>query len=163
VEAGVSLVRVNWPRVKRALNAGHWDTHTKNTAGLKQLMPIMEQTYSALLDDLAQRGLLDDPLVVWMGEFGRTPRINGAGGRDHWGPVFSVALAGGGVRGGVRGGVIHGASDSIGAYPKDGRVRPQDLMATIFHCLGIPPHTEIHDALGRPLPLMRGEVIQQIV
>ena len=106
----------------------------------------MDQAYSALLEDLSERGLLDETLVVWMGEFGRTPKINGNGGRDHWGPVFSVALAGGGIRGGV----VHGASDSIAGYPKDGRVPPQDLTATIFHCLGISPHTEIHDSLDRP-------------
>jgi uncharacterized protein (DUF1501 family) len=159
VEAGVSLVRVNWSRVAGAPNNGHWDTHTKNTAGLKALMPILDQAYSALLDDLADRGLLDSTLVVWTGEFGRTPKINGAGGRDHWGPVFSVALAGGGVNGGV----VHGASDRLAAYPKDGRVRPQDLTATVYHCLGIPPETEIHDTLGRPLPVSRGDVIRQIL
>jgi len=159
VEAGVSLARVNWTRVPGAHNNGHWDTHSRNTDGLKQLMPIMDQAYSALLEDLAQRGLLDETLVVWMGEFGRTPRLNGNGGRDHWGRVFSVALAGGGVRGGT----IHGASDSIAGYPRDGRVLPQDLLATIFHCLGLRPDTEIHDAQGRPLPLTRGDVIRQVV
>jgi hypothetical protein len=159
VEAGVSLVRVNWSRVPGAFNNGHWDTHSKNTEGLKQLMPIMDLAYTALLEDLEQRGLLDETLVVWMGEFGRTPRLNGGGGRDHWGRVFSVALAGGGVRGGV----VHGASDSIGAFPRDGRVLPPDLLATIFHCLGIGPETEIHDPQGRPLPLTRGEVIRQVV
>lgn len=159
VEAGVPLVRVNWSRVQGALNNGHWDTHSKNTEGLKQLMPIMDQAYSALLEDLALRGLLDETLVMWTGEFGRTPRINGGGGRDHWGRVFSVALAGGGVRGGV----VHGSSDSIGGYPRDGRVLPSDLLATIFHCLGVRHDSEIHDALGRPIPLTRGEVIQQVL
>lgn len=159
VEAGVPMVRVNWSRVPGALNNGHWDTHSRNTDALKQLMPIMDQTYSALLEDLSQRGLLDETLVVWMAEFGRTPRINGAGGRDHWGRVFSVALAGGGVRGGV----VHGSSDSIAAYPRDGRVLPQDLIATIFHCLGIPPEAEFNDAQGRPIPLTRGEPIRQVL
>ena len=93
--------------------------------------------------------MLDDVLVVWMGEFGRTPKINGGGGRDHWGPVFSVALAGGGVKGGV----VYGASDKLAAYPKDGRVPPQDLHATIYHCLGISKDTEIRDGQGRPLPV----------
>ena len=158
VEAGVPLVRVNWTRVPGAPNNGHWDTHTKNTEGLKRLMPLMDEAYSALLDDLADRGLLDDTLVVWAGEFGRTPRINPAGGRDHWGNAFSVALAGGGVRGGV----IYGATDRIGADPKDGRVRPQDLTATVFHCLGIPPTTEVIDHVGRPLPVSRGEVIRAV-
>jgi uncharacterized protein (DUF1501 family) len=159
VEAGVPLIRVNWTRVTGALNNGHWDTHGKNTEAMKQLMPLMDQTYSALLEDLGDRGLVDDTLVVWTGEFGRTPKLNGGGGRDHWGNVFSVALAGGGVRGGV----VHGASDRIGGYPKDGRVLPQDLTATIFHCLGISPHSEIHDNLGRPLAITRGEPIRQIL
>jgi hypothetical protein len=157
VEAGVSLVRVNWTRVAGAHNNGHWDTHGKNTDGLKQLMPIMDAAYSALLEDLEQRGLLDETLVVWMGEFGRTPKLNGGGGRDHWGRVFSVALAGGGTRGGH----CHGASDSIGAYPKDGRVAPPDLLATICHCLRLAPDAEYRDPQGRPLPLTRGVVIHQ--
>lgn len=159
VEAGVPFIRVNWTRVPNALNNGHWDTHTKNSEALKQLMPFMDQTYSALLEDLEQRGLLDETLVVWMGEFGRTPKINGVAGRDHWGHVFSLALAGGGVRGGQ----VHGASDRIAGYPKEGRVQPQDLTATMLHLLGIPPTSEIHDNQGRPLPATRGDVIQQIL
>jgi hypothetical protein len=157
VEAGVPLVRVNWTRVAGAPNNGHWDTHGRNTDGLKALMPIMDRAYSALLEDLSARGLLEDTLVVWMGEFGRTPKINGGGGRDHWGNVFSVALAGGGVKGGR----VHGASDSIGGFPKDGRVLPEDLTATIFHSLGIPPDAEIRDPLNRPLAISRGQVIHQ--
>jgi uncharacterized protein (DUF1501 family) len=159
VEAGVPLVRVNWTRVPGALNNGHWDTHSQNTKALKQLMPLLDQTYSTLLEDLADRGLLDDTLVVWTGEFGRTPKLNGAGGRDHWGHVFSVALAGGGIRGGT----VHGASDKIAAYPKDGRVLPQDLHATILEAMGIPPSSEIHDSLGRPLPATRGQVIRTVL
>ncbi len=162
VEAGVPLIQVNWPRVPGDTNSSNplWDTHQKNTERLKNdLMPPMDQTYSALLGDLAHRGLLDQTLVVWMGEFGRTPRINGGGGRDHWGHVYSVALAGGGIRGGV----VHGASDRIGGHPRDGRVQPQDLTATLFHCLGFPADTEIHDALGRPVIISRGEVIRQVV
>ena len=159
IEAGVPLVRVNWSRVAGAPNNGHWDTHSQNTKGLQALMPIMDQAYSALLEDLDARGLLDSTLVMWTGEFGRTPRINGAGGRDHWGPVFSVALSGGGVKGGV----VHGASDKIAAYPKDGRVKPQDILATIFHCLGIPPDSEIRDSLNRPFAISRGDVIRAIL
>ena len=158
VEAGVSLVRVNWTRVAGAPNNGHWDTHSKNTEGVKALMPVLDQAYTALLEDLSDRGMLDSTLVVWTGEFGRTPKINPAAGRDHWGPVFSVALAGGGVRGGV----VYGASDALAAHPKDGRVTPQDFTATIFHSLGIPPDTEIRDSLDRPLPISRGEVLRQI-
>src|SRR5262249_19796361 len=96
-------------------------------------------------------------LVVWMGEFGRTPRFNGGGGRDHWGHVFSGALAGGGVKGGR----VLGASDSNGAFPKDGKVTPPELAATVFHSLGIPPHSEMRDHLGRPMPICTGEPIRQ--
>jgi hypothetical protein len=159
-EAGVSLVQVNWPREPGDMNSNSpvWDTHSANSQRLQTaLMPPMDQAYSALLEDLAQRGLLDETLVVWMGEFGRTPRINASGGRDHWGQVFSIALAGGGIRGGV----VHGASDSIGAYPRDGRVQPQDLAATIFHCIGLPANALIHDPLGRPVPITHGDVIRQ--
>jgi hypothetical protein len=160
VEAGVSLVQVNWTRPPTDSNDNPvWDTHTKNTERLKTaLMPPMDLAYSALLQDLADRGLLDETLVVWMGEFGRTPKINPRGGRDHWGHVFSVALAGGGVRAGQ----VYGASDRIGGHPKEGLVRPQDLTATIFHCLGYRPDTELHDAFGRPLALSKGEVIRQV-
>jgi hypothetical protein len=159
VEAGVSLVQVNWTRMKTDLNGSPaWDTHAKNAQSLKlNLMPIMDAAYSALLEDLLDRGLLDETLVVWAGEFGRTPKHNGAGGRDHWGHVFSGALAGGGVRGGQ----VIGASDALGAYPRDGRVPPQDLGATVFHCLGYRPETEVHDVQGRPLAISRGQVIRQ--
>ncbi len=159
VEAGVPLIRVNWTRLPNSPNNGHWDTHSRNTEGMRKLMPVLDTAYTALLEDLSDRGMLDDTLVVWMAEFGRTPKINGAGGRDHWGPCFSVALAGGGVKGGA----IHGSSDKLAAYPKDGRVLPQDLHATIYHCLGIPKDTEIHDGLGRPLAICRGEPVKQIL
>lgn len=164
VEAGVPFVRVNWVRLRSGGGlGGTWDTHDNNTEGLKALMPVMDQTYSALLEDLANRGLLDQTLVVWMGDFGRTPRIGTEGerrlaGRDHWGHVFSVALAGGGVQGGR----VIGCSDSLGAYPKDRPVRPEDLTATMFHCLGVPPETEIKDRQGRPLVISEGQVIQQL-
>jgi hypothetical protein len=161
VEAGVSLVQVNWTRMPGDTDdSPAWDTHNKNAQRLKNnLMPPMDLAYSALLEDLQTRGLLDETLVVWMGEFGRSPKINGGGGRDHWGRVFSVALAGGGVRGGQ----VLGSSDRIGGLPRDGRVQPQDLTATIFHCLGYEPHTEMRDTLGRPLVISRGEVIRQAV
>ena len=159
VEAGVPLVRVNWTRLPGAPNNGHWDTHSKNSESMKKMMPVLDAAYTALLEDLTDRGLLDDTLVVWCAEFGRTPKINGGGGRDHWGQVFSVALAGGGVKGGA----VHGSSDKLAAYPKDGRVTPPDLHATIYHCLGIPRDAEIHDGLGRPLAVVRGEPVMQIL
>ncbi|MDR3635490.1 MAG: DUF1501 domain-containing protein [Isosphaeraceae bacterium] len=160
VESGVSLVQVNWPR-DQAANTGNpgWDIHNDGTNRLKDhLMPPMDQGFSALLDDLDARGLLDETLVVWMGEFGRTPRINAGGSRDHWGSVFSVALAGAGIRGGH----VHGASDRIGGQPKDGRVVPADLAATILSCLGIAPETEVRDTLGRPLAVNRGSALQSL-
>lgn len=160
VEAGVGLVQVNWPRDMSLVNNGHWDTHTKNTEALKTvLMSPMDRAYSALLEDLFDRGLLDQTLVVWTGEFGRTPKINANGGRDHWGTCFSVALAGGGVRGGV----VHGASDRLGAEPVEGRVSPADYMATLYHCLGLDPGTTIYDQLNRPHPLSQGRVIREIL
>ena len=160
VEAGVSLVQVNWTRIKDQPNQGGWDTHTKHNDSLKSLlMPIADQCFAALLQDLADRGLLDSTLVVWFGEFGRTPKFNANAGRDHWGRCFSLALAGGGVRGGV----VYGKSDKHAAEPVDGIVTPADFLATIFHCLGYIPDTELHDSQGRPIPLSRGRVIEAIV
>lgn len=159
VEAGVSLVQVNWTRMKEEMaGSPAWDTHAKNGHNLKtRLMPIMDQAYSALLEDLEARGLLESTLVVWMGEFGRTPKINANAGRDHWGHVFSVALSGGGVSGGQ----VVGASDRMGAYPRDGRVLPEDLQATVFHCLGMAGQSEVSDVQGRPVAITRGRVIRQ--
>ena len=125
----------------------------------KALAPTLDAAFAALVDDLHQSGRLDDTLVACIAEFGRTPKFNPGGGRDHWGSVFSVALAGGGIKGGM----VYGASDAIGGQPKDGRVRPEDLTATILHCLGYSPETEYRDHLGRPHPASRGEVIRGIV
>ena len=154
-------MQVNWYRGADEPPANPcWDSHVSESARLKDvLVPPTDRAYSALLEDLHRRGLLDETLVVCMAEFGRTPRLDGNGGRGHWGSVFSVAMAGGGVRGGQ----VYGASDKIGAYPRDGRVRPEDLSATIFHCLGYRPETEYADPLGRPQPVSRGEVIRAIL
>ena len=160
VEAGVSLVQINWTRIKDQPNQGGWDTHAKHNEALKSLlMPIMDQCFSALLSDLNDRGLLDETLVVWFGEFGRTPRFNANAGRDHWGRVFSLALAGGGIRGGI----VHGSSDRQAGEPVDGAVEPRDLIATIFHCLGYSPEVTVPDLEGRPVPLSKGRVIEAIV
>ena len=161
VESGVSLVQVNWTRGETDDNvAPAWDTHAKNTDRLKNaLMPPMDQAYSALLEDLENRGMLDETLVVWMGEFGRSPKINASGGRDHWGHVFSAALAGGGIRGGA----VHGRSDRQGGYPLEGRVEPQDLSATIYHCLGFSPETELRDRFNRPLAISKGRPISEVL
>jgi Protein of unknown function (DUF1501) len=161
VEAGVSLVQVNWTRMSVDNDSSPaWDNHNNNAGRMKDvLMPVMDRAYSALLEDLAVRGLLDSTLVVWIGEFGRSPKINPAGGRDHWGHVFSGALAGGGVRGGQ----VVGSSDRLGGHPREGRVQPQDLTATVFHLLGHEPNTEVHDPFGRPLAISRGDVIRQVL
>ena len=160
VEAGARLVQVNWCRVDGEPNGGSWDTHNNHNDLLRRfLMPWMDQAWSALLTDLEERGLLDETLIVWVGEFGHTPKFNGNAGRDHWGQCFSIALAGGGVRGGV----VHGKSDGHAAYPVSGRVEPRDLLATLFHCLGHAPDTELHDTEGRMIPLSRGRVIEEIL
>ena len=123
------------------------------------LLPITDHTLPTLLEDLDARGLLDETLVVWAGEFGRSPRINSLAGRDHWPQCYTVLLAGGGVRRGH----VHGASDRFGAYPAHDPVRPEDLSATLFHLLGIDPHTEVRDALNRPLPISTGSVIRGVL
>jgi hypothetical protein len=161
VEAGVGLVHVNWFRgPEEPSDAPCWDSHAREAVRLKTVLaPTADRAFSTLLEDLTDRGLLDSTLVMCISEFGRTPRINGWGGRDHWGHVFSVALAGGGVKGGM----VHGSSDKVGGYPKDGRVTPQDLTATALHCLGFDANAEIHDALGRPIPASRGQAIRAIL
>jgi hypothetical protein len=158
VEAGVRMVRVNWSRVAGAPNGGSWDTHAKNTEGVKMLLPVLDAGFAALLDDLDDRGMLDSTLVIWTAEFGRTPKFNAQAGRDHWGSVFSSALAGGGVKGGT----VIGSSDKTGGYPVDGRVRPEDFTATVYHTLGIPLDGEIHDTLARPHPITRGKVVTEV-
>jgi uncharacterized protein (DUF1501 family) len=162
VEAGVRLVTVNWPREPNDFGIGNpvWDTHSDHVNRMKDhLMPPMDQACSALLEDLAARGLLDETLVIWMGEFGRTPKFNPNGGRDHWGHVFSVMLAGGGIRGGV----VHGSSDRIAAFPETDRVGPEELHATVYHCLGIPPGAQITDRLARPLSACDGEPVRAVL
>ena len=162
IEAGTRLVTVNFPREPGDFSIGNplWDTHADNNGRLKNnLMPPMDQGCSALLEDLHTRGLLDETLIVWMGEFGRSPRFNASGGRDHWGHVFSVMLAGGGIRPGV----VYGESDFQGAFPQSDRVEAAQLHATIFHCLGIPPNAMISDIQGRPLPACDGEPIRALI
>jgi hypothetical protein len=161
VEAGVRLVQVNWYRgPDEPTDAPCWDSHTKETERLKTaLIPPMDAAFATLLDDLSERGMLDETLVLCLSEFGRTPRFNARAGRDHWGHVFSVAMSGGGVRGGL----VYGASDRMGAYPKDGLVRPEDITATMFHCLGISPDAEMHDTQGRPFSIIRGQVLKPLL
>lgn len=160
IETGVSLVQVNWCSIPGEPNDGSWDTHNNHHDMLRRvLMPSMDRAYSALLLDLADRGMLGETLVLLVGEFGHTPRFNPNAGRDHWGHCFSVAMAGGGVRGGT----VVGTSDNQAAYPVSGRVEPCDLHATLFHLLGYSPDTILHDAENRPHPLSRGRVIAEIL
>lgn len=161
VEAGVRLVQVNWYRGPDEPEANPcWDTHVNDPQRLKEvLVPPADQAIAGLITDLEERGLLDETLVAVISEFGRSPKIEPGGGRGHWGAVFSVALAGGGVRGGV----VHGASDAFAAYPRDGKVTPEELAATIFHCLGVDPETELRDRLDRPVPVSRGTPLAAIL
>jgi hypothetical protein len=153
IEAGVRLVCVNWHQD----GSNFWDTHENNFPSLKnRLMPPTDQGFSALLDDLAQRGLLDETLLVWVGEFGRTPRINNArAGREHHPGCYSAVLAGGGVCGGQ----VFGRSDRQAAYPTADPVSPADLAATIYQALGVPPDTTLPDREGRPALLTEGTPI----
>jgi len=143
---------------------GGWDTHgfrgEKMYPILKNhLLPLMDQTLPTLLLDLEERGLLENTLVVWVGEFGRSPKINDLAGRDHWPKCYPALLAGAGVKKGH----IHGRSDKIGAYPASDACKPEDISATLFHLLGINPATEIRDPLDRPLALSPGKVIDGVL
>lgn len=166
IEAGVRLVSVIWLYVSpTGVVSNVWDTHggvgiPHGQTGWSMLLapyglPPLDQAFSALLGDLQQRGLLDETLVVAMGEFGRTPRINPQQGREHWGPCSTSVLAGGGVRGGQ----VFGCSDRIGAYPADHPVSPEDMLATMYHILGIRPEAEIHDREGRPQRICSGRAV----
>jgi hypothetical protein len=160
VEAGVRLVHVNWVRHDNGPGGQGYDSHRDHLEWARtELLPPTDAAFAALVEDLEARGLLDETLVVLMGEFGRTPRFNRNGGRDHWPNCFSVVLAGGGVRGGQ----AYGSSDRIGAYPTSGVVSPQDLLATVYHCLGIDPHGLIYDQQQRPFTLVEGSPIQAIL
>jgi hypothetical protein len=152
VEAGVPLITVYWnaPHID---DQNHWDTHKDSFNRLKNhLLPPFDRGMTALLDDLETRGLLGETLVTWMGEFGRTPKLNKGGGRDHWGFCQSALLAGAGVRGGQ----VYGSSDASAAYAAELPVSPDDVAATVFHALGIRLDHEMHDSQGRPLPLCKG-------
>jgi uncharacterized protein (DUF1501 family) len=157
VEAGVRFVNVN-DKIHNGQLA-NWDSHENNFGRLKNdLLPPADQAFSALIDDLDERGLLESTLVVALAEFGRTPRINGNAGRDHWPDCFSVVLAGGGVHGGA----VLGASDRIAAYPAADPVTPGDLAATLFERFGLDPATELRDITGRPYRLADGEPLRRL-
>ena len=168
VEAGVRFVTVYYSNVignsSRVSMDGGWDTHGENFYHLKnRLLPITDKAVPTLIDDMASRGLLDETLVVWMGEFGRSPRVAttkqfGPNGRDHWPACYTALFAGGGVTPGA----VHGSSDRIGAYPATDPVSPDDLAATMFWALGIDPATEFYDTLKRPLRIATGEPVTSI-
>lgn len=156
VESGVKFVTVYFSNSigGRSTEEGGWDTHGFDNTRMfpiieKYHLPITEHTLPVLLDDLHERGLLKDTLVVWMGEFGRTPKINANVSRDHWPDCYTVLLAGGGVKQGY----VYGASDAHGMYPDEHPVKPEDLAATIYQLLGISPDAEIHDRNNRPLAI----------
>ena len=153
IEVGVPVVQVN------VGGAQTWDNHSNIFPTLKdRLLPPVDLGVAALLDDLHDSGRLDETLVMMLGEFGRTPKINAKKGRDHWGPCFSGFFAGAGVRGGQ----MIGRSDDIGAYPVTTAYSPEDVGATVYEVLGIPPEAEVHDRLGRPSRLNSGNVIQPL-
>ena len=171
VEAGVRLVTVNWmfiTPVAKVYNV--WDAHgglgdlEQGATGYGMLkahycLPAFDQAYAALLDDLAESGLLDETLVSCVGEFGRTPQINGANGRDHWPFCYSGVLAGGGIKGGT----VYGASDKVAGYVKENPVTPGDYLATICKACGLDPAREVHDLEGRPYKICDGDPITDIL
>jgi uncharacterized protein (DUF1501 family) len=155
-EAGVPLINVHFCRTP----TGSWDTHSKHFSQMKEsLCPIFDTAFAALVSDLDQRGLLEQTLVLATAEFGRTPKINSAGGRDHWPWVYSVAVAGGGAARGV----VYGASDKAAAYPKANPHDPRDLAATVYHLLGIPADTTLYDQTHRPHHLVIGQRIDGLL
>jgi hypothetical protein len=168
IERGVPLVTVFWPSDGIKNVSVYWDTHSRNFIDLKErLMPPADRAFSALLDDLTERGMLDETLVVWTGEFGRTPRVGqrnsdagaGADGRDHWPGCFTSVLAGGGVRGGT----IYGRSDRHAAWPADNPVAPEDLIATVYHLLGVPREQTLLDVQQRPIQVRPGKMIEALL
>ncbi|MEI8211978.1 MAG: DUF1501 domain-containing protein [Planctomycetota bacterium] len=161
VEAGVRFVNVYFSQSIGGAGSEGWDTHQENFKDLRErLLPTTDQTVPTLIQDLESRGLLNDTLVLWMGEFGRSPQIGDRDGkgRGHWPDCYTVMMAGGGIRGGS----IYGQSDGKGAYPALDPVGPEDIAATLFWALGINPHAEVIDTQGRPLPIALGSPIQSI-
>jgi uncharacterized protein (DUF1501 family) len=144
-EAGVGFVTVQY-------GGGAWDMHGQIVQGMKNLAPQLDQAVAAFVEDSASRGLDQEVLLVISGEFGRTPRINGAAGRDHWAPLSTLALAGGGLKMGQ----VIGESSEKAEVPKSKPISPQDLMATVFHVLGLPQDLHYQDQSGRPVPMTDG-------
>jgi uncharacterized protein (DUF1501 family) len=161
-------VTVFWPNDGIKNVSVYWDTHSRNFIDLKErLIPVADQAFSALLDDLRERGMLDETIVLWTGEFGRTPRVGqvnsdaGAGrdGRDHWPGCFTSVIAGGGFRGGY----VYGRSDKQAAFPAENPVEPRDLIATVYHALGVSAEQTISDTSGRPHFIRAGKTIHDLL
>ncbi len=161
IEAGTRFVTVYYASGIGGKGSEGWDTHQDNFTDLKhRLLPTTDQTVPTLIADLRSRGLLDETLVIWMGEFGRGPKIGDRDGkgRNHWPECYTVLMAGGGVVGGS----VYGKSDAQGAYPAADPVRPEDIAATLYWALGIDPQTEVTDTQSRPLPISSGKPISQL-
>jgi Protein of unknown function (DUF1501) len=155
-EAAVPMISVHYCHTP----TGSWDTHSDHFRQMKRsLCPTFDRAFTALVADLDERGLLSQTLVLANAEFGRTPKINRSAGRDHWPWVYSIALAGGGLGQGV----VYGSSDKVAAYPATHPHDPRDLAATVYHLLGVPPETTIHDQTGRPHPLVIGKKIDGLL
>ncbi len=156
IEAGTRVVTMSWAPDANAT----WDTHGNNFTTLKDtLLPQFDAAASSLLAELAERGMLERTLVAVLGDFGRSPRINAGAGRDHWNACYSIMLAGGGIKGGL----VYGASDRTGSVPAEHPVSPGDIIATLYHLLGVNPQMDIHDVLGRPHPLVpTGRVMSEL-
>ena len=164
VEAGTKFVTAYFSANIGGDVGSGWDTHGNNDKKMfpvleKYHLPMTDQTLPTLLEELDQRGLLDTTLVVWMGEFGRTPKINEKASRDHWPDCYTVLLAGGGVKRGF----VHGGSDKTAAHPTTDPVRPEDLAATIYYLLGIDPHSEIHAPGNRPVLISEGNPVMEVM
>lgn len=166
IEAGTRLVQVNWPSVANGdPNTTAWDTHAANFGPLKNLhCPKLDSALSSLLEDLQQRGLLEETLVLAIGEFGRSPRLgvstsgngNAPDGRDHWPYCYTGLIAGGGVKGGQ----VYGKSDATGSTPVENPVHPNDILASVYHTLGIDHGTIVYNHLNQPRELVKGKVIE---
>ena len=168
IEAGTRFVQLNWPAVANGRpEVDSWDTHASNFGPLKNLhCPVLDHTLSALLEDMHDRGLLEDTLVVAVGEFGRSPQLgvstsgntNAPDGRDHWPYCYTAMIAGAGMPGGR----LYGESDATASAPREKPVHPNDLLATIYHSLGIDPEMEIRNHLDQPRELVKGEVLNDL-
>jgi uncharacterized protein (DUF1501 family) len=163
VEAGVPFVSV-FSHVD--VDRGSWDTHQNHNSRVQELLPPADQAFASLLEDLHSRGMLDETLVIWLGEFGRTPRMgvtvsnntNNVGGRDHWSNCYSIAMAGGGVRGGQ----VIGSSDQFAAYPAERPVHVSELSATIFHLMGVDPRAQLYDIQGQFRTICDGNPVMEL-